>query len=79
MTEDELKALYEEGKKILKDEREKRRYVFAKQPDKLKVKVAEMNRVLQILAQFKDELKKHIDPAPEQGVLLDIPKRNEYR
>lgn len=79
MTEAELKSLYDEGKKIIRDERKWRRIVFANKPKLRDAKVAEMDRLMAILVQMKDALKPHVEIAYEQPTLLDVPRKSEYR
>ena len=47
-------------------------------PDLLKSKIAEMDRLLDIVTALKDELKKHVSNGYEQPALIDVPKRTEY-
>ena len=42
-------------------------------------KLAEMDRLLEIVTQLKDELKERLDAEYEQPRLLDVPRRAEYR
>lgn len=79
MTPDELRTLYTEAYKLVQAERKMRLYVFRDQPDKLLVKMGEMDRLLLILTKMKDELKKHIGAGIEQPLLLDVPRKAEYR
>lgn len=79
MTLDELRALYDEAKKIIRAERGQRAWVFRNRPDDLKAKVAEMDRLLAILAQLKDELKPYCELTLEQQPLIDVPRKAEYR
>lgn len=78
MTEEELRALYDEGKKIIRDERAKRVWVFRNKPDQQKAKVAEMDRLMAILVALKDECKLHMEPVYKQPTLLDVPKPVVY-
>lgn len=77
MTTD-LRALFDEAQRIIKRERAARWYVFRDQPEKQAAKVGEMDRLMQIIVQIKDELKTHMQPDVEQATLLDVPKRGEY-
>lgn len=78
MTEAELRALYDEAKKIIRAERKMRQWVFAHKPDELRIKVTEMDRLLNILALLKDEAKRHMEPTMEQAALIDVPKPVKY-
>lgn len=73
MNLDELRSLYMEAVKIIRAEREMRRYVFASSPEKQEAKLAEMDRLLDILRQIKDAAKAEF----EQPKLLDVPRKYE--
>jgi hypothetical protein len=75
MTLDELKAQHAEAYKIIQRERKMRLYVFAKKPEMLRAKIAEMDRLLKILSDWKDVLKSHCEPEIEQPKLLDVPRK----
>lgn len=79
MTQDELKELYTSAYKIIQRERRMRLWVFRNQPDKLTAKIGEMDRLLKIVTDFKDELKKHVGVKYEQPALIDVPRRQQYR
>lgn len=79
MTEAELRQLYTEAVKIARAERKMRLFVFRDRPATLKIKLAEMDRLLYILALIKDYAKTACEPVPEQATLLDVPrKRDDY-
>lgn len=77
MKTDELRDLYVEGVKIVKKERRMRQAVLSNSPN-LADKLAEMDRLEEILTIIKDELKPYTEGYIEQGVLLDVPKKDAY-
>lgn len=78
MTQDELRAKYTVAYKIIQRERKMREHVFRNDPVARKQKVAEMDRLLEIVTAFKDELKEHVGNGYEQPALIDVPKPTEY-
>lgn len=79
MTIDELRGLYTEAVKIARAEKKMRLFVFRDKPSQLKAKIGEMDRLLYILEQLKDVAKLACEPVPEQGELLHVPRKGEYR
>ena len=78
MTSDELRAKFNTAYKIISRERKWREHVFRNDPIALKQKVAEVDKLLSILVEMKDELKPHVEPSFEQPALLDVPKKADY-
>jgi hypothetical protein len=78
MTLEELKANYTVAYKIIMRERAMRDKVFAANPDMREAKMAEMEKLLEIIDDLKDELKKHIGSGPEQATLLDVVREVKY-
>lgn len=78
MTPDELRAKYKTAYKIVARERKMREHVFRNDPVALRQKVAEMDRLLEILTAFKDELKEHVGAGYEQTALIEVPRKGEY-
>lgn len=74
----ELRTLYEEAVKIARKERAMRLAVFRNSPERQAEKVAEVDRLLEILQQIKDVAKEACEPDYEQPALLDVPKKAEY-
>jgi hypothetical protein len=77
MTESELRAKYIQAYRIIKQERRMRERVFRDKPDMLPSKLVEMDMLLTLLTEFKDELKAHCEPGVEQMALIDPPVRYE--
>lgn len=78
MTEDELRTRYTTAYRIIQRERRMREHVFRDDPAARVKKVAEMDVLLGILTELKDELKALLPPSYEQPTLLDVPKRATY-
>lgn len=78
MTLEELKAKYTVAHKIIKSERAMRDKVFANNQEKRTAKMAEMDVLMEIIVEMKDELKKYIGDEPEQATLLDVVTRTVY-
>lgn len=72
MTLEELKAKYDTAQKIIRSERAMRDRVFANNQHKREAKMHEMDVLMEIIVDMKDELKKHIGSGPEQPTLLDV-------
>ena len=79
MTKDELRQKYNAAYKIIMRERRWREHVFPPGNPRHREKLAEMDRLLEILTELKDELKGHVGVEFEQPVLLDVPRKAEYR
>jgi hypothetical protein len=79
MNYEQLKATYTAAYRIIMRERAMRDKVFAANQDKREVKMAEMDKLLEIIDTLKDELKKYITPEMEQPNLLDAPRKVEYQ
>lgn len=73
MTEADLREIYTEGVKIIRAEKRMRVKVFEHKPTEREAKVAEMDRLEEILTKLKDMLKPHCEPVMEQAPLLDVP------
>ena len=78
MTYEQLKANYAAAYRIILRERSMRDKVFAADQHKREAKIAEMDKLLEIIDTLKDELKKYIKPEMEQPALLDAPRKVEY-
>jgi hypothetical protein len=78
MTESELRAKFETAYRIIQRERKLRVFVFAHDPITLKAKLAEIDKLLEIVTELKDELKAHVEPEYEQSALLDLPRKADY-
>lgn len=78
MTLDQLKANYTVAYKIIMRERAMRDKVFAANQEKREAKMHEMDVLLEIIDDMKDELKKYIGDGYEQPVLLDVPRKEKY-
>jgi hypothetical protein len=78
MTYDQLKANYTAAYRIIMRERAMRDRVFAKDAEKREEKIAEMDKLLELIDDLKNELKKHIAPETEQPRLIDVAPRYEY-
>ena len=79
VTTEELKAKYTVAYKIIVRERAMRDRVFAADSAKRETKMAEMDKLLEILDDLKDELKKYIGAGPEQATLLEVARKAEYQ
>ena len=79
MTQDELRAKFKTGFKIIARERRMREYVFRNDPVAREQKLGEIDRLLEILTEIKDELKERMEADYEQPTLLDVPKRASYQ
>lgn len=78
MTYEELKANYTAAYRIIMRERAMRDKVFAANAAKREEKIAEMDKLLELIDDMKDELKKHIGNGPEQPTLLDVIQKVKY-
>jgi hypothetical protein len=74
MTLDELRQLYTEAVKIIKKERTMREYVFRTNEVKRAEKLAEIDRLEEILRLIKDAAKMQLAEM-EQPKLLDVPAK----
>lgn len=79
MTLDELRAQHKTAYNIVARERRWREHVFPEGHPKREEKLREMDRMLEIITGWKDELKKRIEAQPEQGVLIDVPRKASYQ
>lgn len=80
MNGDELRAKFTRAIKIIRAEKEKRRWVFRNDPDKQAAKMAEMDELEAIVTAMKDALKAQLGLVEmEQPALIDVPKKAEYR
>jgi hypothetical protein len=75
MTETELKSLYTEAVKIVRAERKMREHVFRGKAEMRAAKLAEMDRLLDIMRQIKDAAKAQV--GAEQMNLIEPPVRYE--
>lgn len=73
MTADELRAKFGVAYKIIARERRWREHVFPPGNPRHDEKLREMDRLLEVLTELKDELKARIGEAYEQGTLVDVP------
>lgn len=78
MTLEELKANYTVAYKIIMRERARRNKEYVDNSQTREEQVGEMEKLLVILDDMKDELKKYIGSAPEQPTLLDVVKEVKY-
>lgn len=79
MTLDELRQKYATAYKIIQRERRMREHVFRNDPVASKQKMAEMDRLLEILVVMKDFCKEHVQGEIEQTTLFDLPKPTQYQ
>lgn len=79
MTRDELRAKFNTGFKIIARERRMREHVFRNDPVAKEQKLREIDLLLEILTEIKDELKERMGGDYEQPALLDVPKRATYQ
>lgn len=70
MNTPELRAKFERAQRIIRHERNMRVRVFRDRPKLQAEKLAEMDELLALLVDMKDELKAHMEPEPEQAVLI---------
>lgn len=78
MTLDDLEKKFLRSTRIAAAEKKQREWVFRNDPVKRAAKVAEMDLLIAILVEFKDELKTRLEPGMEQPKLLDVPRKAEY-
>lgn len=78
MTLDELRSKYNVAYRIVHRERAMRERFFPHGNEKREEKLREMDRLLEILGELKDELKERMEASPEQPRLLDVPRRASY-
>lgn len=78
MTEEELRKDFETAYRIVRAERRMREHVFRGDTVKRDAKVAEMDKLVEILTRWKNELKPLVDDYMEQGVFFDVPRKAEY-
>lgn len=78
MTKAELETKYKAAYRILYRERKMREYVFAEGDPRREAKLAEIDTLMKVLEEFKDEIKQGLEPDYEQPALLDVPKRATY-
>lgn len=78
MTGDELRAKFGVAYKIIMRERNMRDRVFPAGHPKRDEKLAEIDRLLEIVQEFKNELKVRVGDDYEQPTLLDAPRKAGY-
>lgn len=78
MNYEQLKANYAAAYRIILRERSMRDRVFAADQHKRDAKMAEMDKLLELIDDMKDELKKYIKPDMEQDALFEMAKKVEY-
>lgn len=79
MTLDELKANYTVAYRIITRNREARDEDFAKRQLEPGAKMHDMDVLLEIVDDFKNELKERISrEEPQQPLLLDVPQKATY-
>lgn len=78
MTADELRDKFTKATRIATREKAMRKSVFANDPKKQAAKMAEMDELIAILVEMKDELKALLPPDFEQQPLIDVPKPAQY-
>ena len=79
MTVDELRAKYGVAYKIIERERKWRAHVFAPGTSRHDEKQREMDRLLEVMTDLKDELKQRLEREEyRQPRLLDAPRRESY-
>lgn len=71
----DIRADYNKAYRILVNERQMREQAFANKPLQLKPKIAEIDAVLEILAEWKEELKQFCDPEDEQKGLFKYDRK----
>lgn len=82
MTLEELKAKYTVAYRIITRERaaRDRQYgLLAVDPNKRQEKMAEMDTLLEIVDDLKDELKRRMGGEAEQPTLLEVVREFEYK
>lgn len=78
MTLEELKASYTVAYRIITKERAMRDRVFAADTTKREAKVSEMDTLLEIIDDLKNEIKQRIGSEPEQATLLEVVQKGRY-
>lgn len=78
MTTDELRAQWNEAYRIIWRERRAWAAVAEKGHAVGLEKMKEMDRLLEIMTGFKDELKEVMEAQPTQPRMLDAPQRAKY-
>ena len=79
MTSDELRTKYNQAYRMIRREQAMRAYVFPPGHEKRAEKLAEMDELLAIVTELKDELKRRIaDEEYSQPRLLDTPQKAGY-
>ncbi|MBA3571368.1 MAG: hypothetical protein H0W34_05225 [Pyrinomonadaceae bacterium] len=79
MSEEELRALYTVAYRIITKERAIRDRAFAADTEKRQEKIAEMDKLLEVVDDMKNFCKLHVGGSLEQSLLLDMSKKVEYR
>ena len=74
-----LKTNFKKAIRILKGERIARSIVFAKRPNMLAAKLADIDFVIELMVEMKDELKPHLELDMEQAPLLDDVPTGDYQ
>jgi hypothetical protein len=79
MTESELRQKFETAYRIIQRERKMRVFVFRHDPTTCAQKLAEIDKLLEIVTELKDFCKEHVEAGYEQPLLLDAPKKADYQ
>ncbi len=78
MTLEELKANYTVAYQIIRRERAERDKVFGENASKREERMHDMDVLLEIIDDMKNELKRRMSAELEQPRLLDVPRKAEY-
>ena len=77
MTRNELEQKYKTAYRIAEKERRWRDHVFPEGHPRREEKLREMDRLKEILTEFKDFIKERVDVEHEQLFLINLPTRYE--
>jgi len=78
MTKDELRAKFGVAYTIIERERRMWERVLVEGDPRRDEKLNEIDRLLEIVTELKDELKRRMEGEMEQPRLLDVPRRESY-
>jgi hypothetical protein len=77
MNESELRTKYTQAVRIIRAERRMVEHLFQSDPVTKGVKLVELDMLLTLITEFKDELKAHLSSGEAQMQLIDPPVRYE--
>ncbi len=78
MTMEELRAKYTVAYRIIVRERTARDQAFAARQSEPNARMADMDILLEVIDELKDELKRRISEEPTQATLLDVVQKASY-